>query len=69
MEQKVKKILELFQENYPYEEQRVLISSYSALIELLKYQKEKIKDKVVWEAYMGSFRDMVNKDLGELIKG
>ena len=52
---------------FPYKEQRTIMFSYTAFIELLKYQKEKINNKVVWECYINPLKKMINKDLEELL--
>ena len=52
---------------YIDKEQSVMISAYTAFIELLKYQKEKINNKVIWECYINGLKKMMNNDL-ELIK-
>ena len=52
---------------FPYKEQSTMIFAYNAFIELLKYQKEKINNKVVWECYIKSLKEMMSKDLKELL--
>ena len=51
---------------FPYKEQSVMMFSYSAFIELLKYQKEKITNSVVWDCYISALQKQINQDLEKL---
>lgn len=53
--------------NFPLKEQSVMMFSYTAFIELLKYQKEKIAQPLYWDVYITSLRKQMNEDLDSLL--
>lgn len=61
------KLMANIEDIFPYKEQRIMMFAYTAFIELLEYQKEKINNKVIWECYINGLKKMMNNDL-ELIK-
>ena len=53
--------------NFPFKEQSIMMFAYTAFIELLKYQKEKIAEPLYWDVYITSLKKQMNEDLDNLL--
>lgn len=53
--------------NFPHKEQSVMMFAYTAFVELLKYQKEKIAEPLYWDVYITSLKKQMNEDLDNLL--
>ena len=53
--------------HFPLKEQSVMMFSYTAFIELLKYQKEKMTEPLYWDVYITSLKKQINEDLNNLL--
>jgi len=61
-------IKEYIEKVFPYQEQSTIIFALTAFFELLKYQKDKINNKVIWECYIKGIERLFKENIEELLK-